>query len=193
MEVKREDIVTPANALSTAGLALTLVGSANIDKVSGVAMIGAGRVLDLADGYVARRTHTSEFGGVVDATFDKLAVAAFTVQAWRHDTAPQAIIAGIVMFNVVNAVANVYTDRKGHEAKSSKAGKYGMFGQNMTLGAFTMASALGGNAGLEAAGVGLAAASMPYSVKASYDYMKSAAQARASSRPKHLQKRNQKR
>lgn len=193
MEISKQDVLTPANALSTAGLLLTVVGSANIDKVSGVAMVGVGRALDLADGYVARRTHASEFGAAVDATFDKLAVAAIAVQAWRHDAAPDAVLAAVVTFNIINAVSNVYADRKGFEAKTSIDGKLGMFGQNVAVGAFALANALGDNVGVEAAGWFAFAASAPSSVKASIGYSRHALKIKRATRYQNKAHNRQKR
>lgn len=190
MEIGKEDVMSPANAISAVGFGLTVLGTAHVDRLSGVAMIGVGRTLDLVDGYVARRTHTSEFGAVVDATFDKLGMAAILIQGYRHEVAPDAVLGLIAAFNVVNAVANVYTDRKGAEAKTSKSGKYGMFGQNVAIGGFALANALGGNAALELVGTAAFVGSLPSATKASYDYTKHALKARRTPPKSH---RHQKR
>lgn len=177
MELNKRDILSPANAISAVGLGLTFLGAANVDSLSGVVMIGAGRTLDLLDGYVARRTHASGLGALVDATFDKVGMAAILIQSYRHEAAPEAVLAVVAAYNVVNAIANVYSDRKGGEAKTSKSGKYGMFGQNVAIGSFALANALGGHTGLEVAGSAAFIGSLPSATKASYGYTKQALKA----------------
>jgi phosphatidylglycerophosphate synthase len=187
-EVEKPRLVSPADAISTLGLGLSLYGASEIDTTAGVLIFGAGRVLDLVDGHVARKTYSSKYGANIDGTFDKLAVAAGLVGAWYHDAAPQAVLAVIAVHNVVNAVTNVYTDRKGMPAKTSVAGKYYMFGQNLTFGAFTLGNATG-NSTLEAVGLGLLVASEPFAVKASLDYSRKAIEARQATKTHHRQKR----
>lgn len=173
------EIITPANVISAVGLGLSAYGATHIQDVSGVLQYGAGRVLDVIDGPIARRTYPgSRIGAVVDASFDKLAVAFALLEAWNHHAAPEGVIAVMALMNVINAASTVYADRKGTEPVTSKAGKYFMFGYNASFGAYVLGNALGGNTGLELTGAALFAATTPIAAKASYDYTKAAWQAR---------------
>jgi phosphatidylglycerophosphate synthase len=168
------DIVTPANIISVTGLALSLYGATHINEMSGVLQYGAGRVLDLTDGAVARRTYSSRLGEKVDAVADKLAVTAALIGAYATESVPLPIIGSVAAFNIINAAANSYTEARDEKASSSRYGKYGMFGQNLTLGAFLIANAAGESSLWKGAGTAFALLSLPASIKASYDYTRQA-------------------
>lgn len=175
-EFNREDILTPANAVSLAGFALTAYGATHIGDVSGVLEAGAGRVLDLADGFIARKTHASEFGAKLDATLDKMAVGVIAGEAWYQHAAPEAVIGVIALYNVVNAVSNVYSVKKTGQANTSIAGKRAMFGQNIAAGMLLLGHSLNVS-NLDIAGWTAFGASMPIASKATYDYVNHARKA----------------
>jgi len=72
-------VVTPANGVSVAGILLAAWGLACIGQHRlgpGLLLLGAGRLADIVDGYVADGTGTKSWiGEGVDATFDKLVAA----------------------------------------------------------------------------------------------------------------------
>ena len=173
--------MTPANAITIAGLALSVYGAANLNEVSGVLIFGAGRVLDIADGYVARRTHASRFGALLDASADKAAVAAALAGGLYFEAVPVAVLGTIAAANIINASANTYSESKKQEPKTSTAGKYYMFGYNAAFGAFALGAAMEGNSTLGSAGWAIFAATTPLAIKASWDYTKAALAARKSS------------
>lgn len=171
MGIEKKDIITPANALTTLGAILSIHGASHLHETSGVIEYGIGRMLDLADGYVARRTHTSKFGAGMDAVADKAAVAAGVIGALHYDSVPNSVLATIATVNVINAVANIYADRKQAEPRTSKAGKYYMFGYNASFGALALSSTLEHNLTLQTTGWGIFALTTPIALKASYDYV----------------------
>ena len=166
-----------ANAISVAGFALAVYGAGRISTAEGIAEIGGGRTLDLADGFVARRTHSSEFGGLLDASLDKAAMAVILTEAWRQHAVPEAVIAAVAMFNIINAATNTYAKSKGEQTVPSAAGKHAMFGHNLALGLFLIGHVTG-NTELDVSAWGAAAASIPSSIRASYGYTKRAMQAK---------------
>jgi phosphatidylglycerophosphate synthase len=147
MEIKPADILTPANAISAAGFALTAFGAAHLGTPLGLAEVGVGRTLDLVDGPVARRTGTSEFGVAVDATLDKLGVGVVMVEAWQQDIMPKSVLVAIAAHNAINAVASVVAAWR-HPSEPmapSRSGKYAMAAENVALGGYVLANVLEGN------------------------------------------------
>jgi len=155
MKIERQDIITPANVATIVGLGLTLHGAANMDTLQGVVEIGLGRSLDLIDGPLARRFHASRFGAAFDGTADKIGTLAMVAGAYYYDAAPDIVLGGVLVQNVVNAGLTLYAEHKGRDPESSFAGKRGMFFQNLAIGAFALASVLESQSfqnGLEVAG-----------------------------------------
>jgi len=192
MEISKQDIFTPANAVTIVGGALAVHGATHIHELSGVLEFGAGRMLDICDGFIARRTHSSPFGEGLDATVDKAAIAAGVGEAWHQNAVPWEVLAVIALINITNASANLYAKRQGAEPHSSWAGKRYTFGQNAAYGAFALSHALHHNPGWEAAGWGLFGASTPIAIKSSIDYGRGAWQARQLPRQKSQTNKNPK-
>jgi phosphatidylglycerophosphate synthase len=171
VNIRRDDILTPANAVSAIGLMLSVHGAANIGRLHGVIEIGLGRLLDVIDGPVARRTHSSRFGAVLDAVFDKLAIAAIAYQAWRYGIAPKALIGFIVVQNLANSAAAIYAEKKNLRFESSTNGKYTILLQNLALGGFALANVWNNNI-LEFVSLGLGVSSIPLGIKTTIDYLR---------------------
>lgn len=136
------EVLTIPNAISAAGFGMAVHGAARIDTPIGVAEVVAGRLLDLADGPVARRTgQTSEFGAAVDATLDKLGGLAIIAGLWRHDAAPKPVLAAIVAQNAANTAATAIAAKRHPktELAPTRNGKHAMGWQNAAL--FTYAAA----------------------------------------------------
>jgi len=145
VNIRKDDVLTPANAISTIGLILSVHGAANIASLQGVIEIGLGRLLDIVDGSVARRTHSSHFGAIIDAIFDKLSVAAIAYQAWQYDIAPKVLISFIVVQNLINSVIAIYAEKKNLKLESSNEGKYTILLQNLALGGLALVNVLDDN------------------------------------------------
>jgi phosphatidylglycerophosphate synthase len=178
MKVSKETIFTPANAISLIGLALVVVGSANITTQTGVLMIIGGRAMDLIDGYVARATKESDLGAAIDATFDKLAVAAILVGAILQAALPLAIILWVLIQNLLNSVISIIAAVKGHKLETSIEGKRTMFLQNVAIGLLLVSNLASGEVlfnVLLLAGMLAAIVSVPLGVKTTINYLRQTA------------------
>lgn len=140
MKIRRKDVLTPANATSIIGLTLTIYGALNLTTLSGVLLLGLGRIIDVFDGKIARATHTSRFGAAVDAVCDKVGLAFLVPAAWVHEIAPYWLLIYIILQNVLNMIFSALTAVRGGKPTSSQAGKYAMFAQNLSLGSYALAS-----------------------------------------------------
>lgn len=121
---------------------MTIWGAFNISHISGILVFGVGRLLDLVDGVVARRTHTSRLGAVIDATCDKLGLLFLLPIMWTLNLAPYWLLVYIFGQNIVNVVVGVISEQKKLKATSSREGKIAMFLQNICLGMFALANAI---------------------------------------------------
>lgn len=119
-----KDIVTPANLFTLGGLALTIKGSGRLGTLRGTGEILSGRLLDLADGWIARRTNTAtELGATADATADKIATGALLWGAMKNNLMPKPAAYFIASQNAANAAAAVVGRYRGVEMESSRGGK----------------------------------------------------------------------
>jgi phosphatidylglycerophosphate synthase len=168
------DIVTPANVITIIGLGLSAHGAAHIYKLSGVIEFGAGRILDLADGFVARRTYESRTGAILDGTVDKIAVAAIVLSALIHKAAPIVVLLIIAAYNLINMVSTIYAELMKAGPKTVRPGKYAMFLQNVALGSFILGNALNHNHIWDMLGWFVFSISVPVASLASYLYIQSA-------------------
>lgn len=141
-QITKQDVFSPANAISLIGLTLAIYGSFNITSVSGVLLLGLGRFIDVFDGPIARRTHTSGFGALVDATCDKIGIAFLVTAVWVADYVPLWLIAYILLQNIANVVLSWITARRGMKPSASRAGKYAMFLQNISIGFYALGAVL---------------------------------------------------
>ena len=140
------DLLQPPTAITAASFALVLDGSTKLDTPTGKAEVIAGRLGDIADGYVARRYNmTSDAGAIADVTCDKLGVLAIGIGMWRHDIAPKPLLAAMVAKHTLNAAATLYNginDPERRAIRPPRSGKYSMAADNLSLGAFLIADEL---------------------------------------------------
>ena len=132
-------VVTPANAISLAGLFLTISGIRDVSKgdtKEGLSKIFIGRLLDIADGTVAEATKTkSPLGEKVDAGVDK--VLAFYAVYKLRDKLPKDLLTSVFLYNSVSSVLNLKAFLEQAEPHSSAEGKittaveWGLIGLNL--------------------------------------------------------------
>lgn len=130
-------IVTPANLISLLGFLLVVAGLLLLLRHrlwEGALLVVAGRLADLADGFVAQRVRTkSPLGEAVDATIDKLgallALGAFAIA----DLAPLWVLTAIALLNIVNTTVSLAARRHGTVIHPSAAGKQATAAQWMLL------------------------------------------------------------
>ena len=142
---RASDVLTIHNAISAVGLGLVLHGSARADTARGIAETVIGRLLDLADGKVARLLdQSSEFGAGIDAAFDKAGILAIGINEWRGNIAPRPALLAIAVQNAVNLVATAVATRLGGDEDLAPVvdGKSAMAYQNGALGAYAVSALL---------------------------------------------------
>ena len=176
-KVTKQDVFAPANFVSVLGLLLTIYGAFNITSLTGVIVLGIGRIVDIFDGKVARSTHVSPFGALVDATCDKIGIAILIPAVWIADIAPYWLLIYIALQNILNIVLNWLTAARGGTPASSKTGKYAMFAQNVSLGFYALGNTVDS---IIAVRIGLIVglASLYWAVKATYGYTRAASNAK---------------
>jgi phosphatidylglycerophosphate synthase len=135
------DVLTVPNALSALGVVLTVHGARRLDTASGLTEVVLGRLLDLADGEVARAIgQSSDLGAGLDALFDKAGLLAVGVVAWRKRLAPRPVLAAIAVQNLVNSYSTALIGRRHHGLHQRPVldGKRAMGYQNAALAAYLL-------------------------------------------------------
>jgi len=123
MKISRQDLFTPANGLTLLGLGLCGWGAWHLNSLLGVWLVGTGRLLDVFDGHVARRTHTSAFGALLDASADKFAAFFMLIASWHYHTLPSVVLAFIFIQGIVTVIEYFYVSRLDLAPAPSLAGK----------------------------------------------------------------------
>ena len=141
---KTHGVITPANVVSLAGLALTVSGLQDFkrgDKKKAITKVISGRLCDIADGYVAERTKTkSPLGEAVDATVDKISMAHGLYVMSKTHTLPPLASASFLSQNVINTAATALSKKRGIELHPSAEGKITTLLQWAAIGGYAIAS-----------------------------------------------------
>lgn len=169
MRITRQDVFSPANAMSLLGLGLTIYGALNITSLAGVLIIGVGRLIDVFDGKIARATHESPFGALVDATCDKLGLAVLVPAIWIAHIAPVWLLVYILAQNIINVLLSVWTAVRGGTPAASRFGKYALFIQNLSLGCYALGNTID-NEPFKLVGLLLGLGSIAWAIRATYGY-----------------------
>lgn len=133
MKIDRQDLATPANAMTLVGLVLTIVGAVYLDTLWGITLVVIGRLLDIFDGHVARRTHTSEFGALLDVIADKIAILALGISMYLLYPSIRLFILFVLLQNGLNVLLGLYGLVTDIKASPSLDGKHAMFFEVATL------------------------------------------------------------
>lgn len=140
--ISKADIFSLANAMSLTGLCFTIYGAFHIETLAGVLILGTGRLIDVFDGKVARATHVSRLGAIVDATCDKIGITFLVVAVWVAQIAPYWLLIYIAAQNIMNIVISGISAARGGKPTSSKNGKYAMFVQNISIGCYALGNVI---------------------------------------------------
>lgn len=120
-------VLTPGNAVSVAGGILALYGLwviMNDDVVTGLVLLTLGRFADLADGIIAEQTKTkSPLGESVDASIDKIVVAATLIVLGALELVPWVIIIIVAVQNLANVVISIVAKLRDRTIHPSRLGK----------------------------------------------------------------------
>lgn len=148
MNFTRKDILTPANAITLAGLLICLVGCVFLNTVGGLAAVLIGRSFDLIDGPVARATHTSEFSKYFDPTADKIALLAILISSTYFKLIPILVILYIFAQNILVAGLSVKAQRKKVAVGAVIPGKLNIFFQILAIFLFIVSVVIHGSSQL---------------------------------------------
>ncbi len=170
-QITRADVLSVANAVSLVGLCFTLYGAFHIGTLAGVLILGTGRFIDVFDGKIARATHVSSFGALVDATCDKIGITALIIAVWSAGIAPYWLLVYMAAQNIMNILISGVSAARGGKPTSSRNGKYAMFVQNISIGCYALGSVTDFQQ-LEAIGLGLGVISLYWGIRATYGYAK---------------------
>jgi phosphatidylglycerophosphate synthase len=144
MRMQAKDIMTPANGITVVGLCLTIVGCFMLNTWLGLGLVALGKLCDNLDGFVARRTHTSEFGADMDALADKVSGVIILLSCWHFATVPFWFVAFCFLQHISVTILAVVASAKHHPLKVVPIGKYNMFLHICALLLFTAAIHLNG-------------------------------------------------
>lgn len=137
-------VVTPANLLDAAGFAGAKYGIENLDSWQGIIVAASSFLADVADGKIARATHTSsELGETVDAAGDKVKLAYALYEIHRLKLAPKALLGAVALQNSLNVAmtaADQLHNGRDHVLHSSWFGKRAIFLQQVGLGLHVVAA-----------------------------------------------------
>lgn len=139
------EIATVPNAISAIGFGLVAKGCIEENPVKATVYIAAGRALDLVDGVAARTLHQeTDFGAKLDAGLDKLGMAAIISSALYYDRMPKTAAAAVIAHNTLNAGASIVNEIRHPDepARPSKAGKIGLFVENVGVLSYLASDAL---------------------------------------------------
>lgn len=123
-------IVTLPNIISLVGFIFVLYGLfliLNSQYWSGLIMLVAGRLLDIADGMIAEETATkSPLGELVDATIDKIGTVLTIIVLVIANVAPWWIIILLLVPQIIISLVILIKRRKGIKVHPTRAGKISM-------------------------------------------------------------------
>jgi len=121
------DLLTPANAVTLTGALLSFAGAYRLNTSAGLALVIVGRICDILDGPLARRTHTSRFGAMLDATCDKLVALALLIASYHYRIVPIIFLVLIFAYHLTVTVLNVIIEHRGTAARVTQDSKRTMF------------------------------------------------------------------
>lgn len=139
MNYTARDILTPANAITLAGLLVTLAGSFYLDSTLGLVLVLIGRSLDLVDGPVARATKTTKFSVFFDPTADKIALAGIIAAVIYYDMAPLPVVLYIIAQNLVVSILSIIAQKRQVAVGALIPGKLNLFFQTVAIFLFVIA------------------------------------------------------
>ncbi|MBC7581473.1 CDP-alcohol phosphatidyltransferase family protein [Aeromicrobium sp.] len=125
---RTQGYITPANAVTIFGSFIALTGlyvlALDVNTMLGVSLLLVGRLADLFDGVVADYTGTkSPIGEAVDATADKVVLAASVMTLWIIQLLPTAVFGFLALHAVYNVLLfgwALFTAQRLHPSRNGK-------------------------------------------------------------------------
>lgn len=120
-------VLTPANLITVIGALITLWGAAQLLANNWWLALGLlllGRVMDVADGFVAHRTGTkSALGELLDAMADKVVTVLTVVALFLAHVAPTWLMGLLVLPHIIITVIVIVDRARGVKHHPSRLGK----------------------------------------------------------------------
>lgn len=144
-DFKAKDAFLPPSLITYTGALLVKYGSRDLSDPKHVAVIGAGRSLDMADGAAAgmleMRTDT---GAAIDAITDKLEMLLLAIESWKQNALPKPVIGYVVAKNMLHTklTHSIRTNHPNEKFETSKANKIAMLLDNVSTGILLLANSL---------------------------------------------------
>jgi cardiolipin synthase len=137
--------VTLGNLISLIGIGLVFLGCVLIVAEQywlGGTLIVIGRLLDLADGYVADKTKTKgPVGEVVDASFDKFGTIAALITLFVADIVAWPLLIALLVPQLIISLISFYRKAHRQTIHPSLVGKLSMAAVWTAIAAFLLAKA----------------------------------------------------
>ena len=123
-------VMTAGNMVTFLGFLVVLAGLQQIllhHYLAGAAALVIGRIADIADGWLADKTHTkSPLGELLDASTDKIVTLLTIVVLYVSHTAAWWVLAVLVLPHLIILAVTYRTVRRGGRLHPSHAGKLSM-------------------------------------------------------------------
>ena len=139
-----KDLLKLPTLLTATGMALAYRGAKNITTVEGTHDIRNARLLDIADGIVARGLDMeSDAGALADVTADKLEQLIIAIEAWKQNALPKSVISYLFLKNLAHTALTIGAsfNHPGESFRTPKANKYAMLLENLGAGLLLEANA----------------------------------------------------
>lgn len=139
-------LVTPGNIITLLGFVTVLFGLSQINNqhflLGGIAL-AAGRLLDIADGWIAEITKTkSSLGELLDASADKLATGLTLLVFYLADVVPGWILLALLLPHLIITILALVALKQNRRLHPSAAGKLSMAGVWLSLLGFLVTHSL---------------------------------------------------
>jgi phosphatidylglycerophosphate synthase len=139
--------VTPGNILTLAGAVITITGLVffwQAHYIVGFVLISIGRLFDILDGMVARKTKTScPFGEGLDASADKLVILLAAIVLIATQAVPIILMIAIAVLEALTGATVLLGRKIGVRLHPHKIGKYATFGLWVALVLYMVSHGLG--------------------------------------------------
>ncbi|MET0980054.1 MAG: CDP-alcohol phosphatidyltransferase family protein [Candidatus Saccharimonadales bacterium] len=143
--VRAEDLLTAASAVTTANLGLSTYGATHLDTLKGFVAFTLARVGDKADGWLARKMNQeSDAGAIYDTVVDKVGIGLAAIHCWQKEIIPRPAIAAIGARSLASVVltAAMAHNHPDESFRPTTAGKIAMGAESVTFMAYAGAKLL---------------------------------------------------
>ena len=121
-------------------MSLGPAGALKLDTPLGFWLVAIGKFMDVLDGQVARRTHSSNFGADYDAIADKITVLLLVISAFYYQLVPLPFLLFIICYHGLISLMGLDALFHNIDAEPSRLGKNTMVLHILAIALFVFAS-----------------------------------------------------